>query len=288
MTSAVVAVLAGAGVWLLVMPGRTAGAAINTAPSLEDRARTWLRQAGLDDVGPLEFATACAGMALIGATLGWLVFAGVPAALLTAAFAATAPAAGFRNRRRNRRERARDAWPRVLEQIRLNATSLGMALPRAVFEAGRDAPPGLRDAFVRAERVWRVSGDFARALEVIKHELADATTDAVAETLLVAHEAGGTDLAPRLLALAEDRHTDLRARRDARAHQAGARFARAFVLVVPAGMALVGLSIGEGRAAYATAGGQLTVVAALGALALCWVWSGRILRLPEDDRVFAA
>lgn len=163
-----------------------------------------------------------------------------------------------------------------------------MSLPRAVFEAGRGAPPGLSEAFVRAERVWKVSGDFGRALDVLKHELGDATADAVAETLLVAHEAGGTDLAPRLLALAEDRHTDLRARRDARAHQAGARFARAFVLVVPVGMALVGLTIGEGRAAYATAGGQLTVVAALAALGLCWMWSGRILRLPEDERVFGA
>src|SRR5206468_11126340 len=47
-----------------------------------------------------------------------------------------------------------------------------------------------------------------------------------------------------LAALAEDRTQDLQGRKDARAKQAGVRFARRFVLVVPLGMSLAGLSIG--------------------------------------------
>ncbi|MEO1059956.1 MAG: hypothetical protein AAFZ07_00955 [Actinomycetota bacterium] len=287
MIALLAALCAGAGVWLVVVP-RGASEAGGERVGWDERSLRWLRQAGLVDVGLLEFATVCLVVATVAGTLAWLVFAGAPAALVMAAFALTLPVAGYRNRRRQRRELARDAWPRLLEQIRLNATSLGMSLPRALFAAGRDAPPGLAEPFATAERIWRMSGDLERALDVLKDEMGDATTDTVAETLLVAHEAGGTDLSPRLLALVEDRHADVRARRDARAQQAGARFARAFVLVVPAGMALVGLTIGEGRDAYATAGGQATVVAALAALALCWVWSGRILRLPDDERVFGA
>ncbi|MEM8904771.1 MAG: hypothetical protein AAGF02_13800 [Actinomycetota bacterium] len=279
------ALAAGTGVWLIVGP-RLADRRRTERPSLDERTLRWLRQAGLVDVGIVEFATVCAVVATAAGALAWLVFAGVPAALVTAVFALTLPVAGYRGRRRRRRELAREAWPRVLEEIRLNATSLGMSLPRAVFEAGRGAPPGLAEPFATAERIWRMSGDLERALDVLKHELGDATADTVTETLLVAHEAGGTDLAPRLLALVEDRHADVRARRDALAQQAGARFARAFVLIVPAGMALVGLTIGEGRQAYASAGGQATVVAAIAALALGWIWSGRILRLPEDERVF--
>lgn len=281
------ALCAGVGVWLAVGP-RPSPRSTPARVGRDERILRWLRQAGLVDVGLVEFATVCLAVATIAGAVAWLVFAGVPAALVTAVFALTLPVASYRNRRRQRRELARDAWPRVLEQIRLNATSLGMSLPRAVFEAGRAAPPGLAEPFATAERIWRMSGDLERALDVLKDEIGDATTDAVAETLLVAHEAGGTDLAPRLLALIEDRHADVRARRDARAQQAGARFARAFVLVVPAGMALVGLTIGEGRQAYATSGGQATVVAAIAALALCWIWSGRILRLPDDERVFGA
>ncbi len=285
MISVLAAVCAGLGVWLVVGP-RPARSDRSDREGWDERTLRWLRQAGLIDVGLAEFATVSLAVATVAGMLAWLVFAGIPAALVTALFALTLPVAGYRNRRRRRRELAREAWPRVLEQIRLNATSLGMSLPRAVFDAGRSAPPGLAEPFAAAERIWRMSGDLERALDVLKQEVGDATTDAVAETLLVAHEAGGTDLSPRLLALAEDRHADVRARRDARAQQAGARFARAFVLIVPAGMALVGLTIGEGRQAYASTGGQATVVAAIAALALCWVWSGRILRLPDDERVF--
>jgi hypothetical protein len=51
-------------------------------------------------------------------------------------------------------------------------------------------------------------------------------------------------------------------------------------------MTLAGLSIGAGRQAYATAGGQAAVAVGLLAVAVCWVWSGRLMRVPEQPRVF--
>ena len=108
------------------------------------------------------------------------------------------------------------------------------------------------------------------------------------ETLLVAHEVGGTDLDRRLEALIDDRVQDAQGRKDARAKQAGARFARRFVLIVPAGMALAGMSVGTGRAAYQTASGQVLVVVAIVMVIGCWWWAGRIMTLPEEQRVFDA
>jgi tight adherence protein B len=64
------------------------------------------------------------------------------------------------------------------------------------------------------------------------------------------------------------------------------RFARRFVLIVPVGMGLVGLSIGDGRDAYRTSAGQLAVVAGIAVVVGCWVWAGAIMRLPDDERVF--
>jgi len=70
------------------------------------------------------------------------------------------------------------------------------------------------------------------------------------------------------------------------ADRAGVRFARRFVLLVPLGMALVGMSIGNGRAAYATPWGQVMVAVGLLVIVACWAWAGRLLRLPEEERVF--
>jgi tight adherence protein B len=86
--------------------------------------------------------------------------------------------------------------------------------------------------------------------------------------------------------LIEDQIIDLQGRKDAASRQAGVRFARRFVLLVPLGMTLAGLSIGTGRRAYETPGGQLAVVIGLVAVVLCWLWSGRLMRVPEQPRVF--
>jgi tight adherence protein B len=86
--------------------------------------------------------------------------------------------------------------------------------------------------------------------------------------------------------LAEDRTTDSEGRKDAVARQAGARFARWFTLVVPIGMALVGMSIGDGRAAFGTDYGQVLVVVALLVMIVCWAAASQIMKLPDEQRVF--
>ncbi|MEX1177431.1 MAG: hypothetical protein WEB09_03125 [Nitriliruptor sp.] len=246
----------------------------------------WLVQAGLEKVRPVEFLAVSVVLFVIGAVAGLALFAGPVAGLVIGGTAAAAPVLTARSRRQQRRERTRDAWPRMLEELRLQAISLGRSIPQALFSVGLRGPEELRPAFAAAQREWLISTDFDRTLEVLKAQLADPTADAVAETLLIAHEIGGTDVDRRLKALIEDRIQDLQGRKDARAKQAGARFARWFVLIVPIGMALVGLSIGEGRAAYASAGGQLAVIGALGLIALCWLWAGRLMQLPQEQRVF--
>jgi tight adherence protein B len=243
-------------------------------------------QAGLDGVDPAAFAGVVAALAVVSGLLAYGLFGGVAPAVVAAAFGATFPAASYRRRRATRRAKAQEAWPRMIEEIRILTGSLGRSIPQALFDVGRRGPEDLRPAFAAAQREWLLSTDFERTLRVLKDRLADPTADAACETLLIAHDLGGTDLDRRLAALAEDRIQDTQGRKDARAKQAGVRFARRFVLAVPIGMALAGLSVGNGRAAYGTPLGQLLVVCGIGLTALCWVWAGRIMRLPDEQRVF--
>lgn len=249
-------------------------------------AQPWLAQAGLSDVRPRDFVSASAMVGVIAGVAAFAVFGGVVPAFVASLFGGVAPIAMYRSRRDRRRAEARDAWPRMIEEIRLQTGALGRSVPQALFEVGRRAPEELRGAFAVAEREWLLSTDFARTVSVLKSRLADATADAALETLLVAHDVGGTDLDRRLAALVEDRIQDLRGRKDARAKQAGVRFARRFVLIVPVGMAMAGLSIGTGRSAYQTPTGQLVVGLGIAAVVLCWLWAGRLLQLPEEQRVF--
>lgn len=261
---------------------------------LDLRARTagalqhGLVRAGLAEVRVRDLVAMGAAAGLLGAILGLLIFDALLPALAVALCLSAWPVAALRARRVEMRVAAQESWPRLIEEVRIRIASVGRSVPQALFEAGRNAPAALRPAFDAAHREWLLSTDFERTIAVLKARLADPTADAAGETLLVAHEVGGTDLDRRLEALIEDRVLDVQGRKDARSRAAGVRFARRFVLLVPCGMALVGMSIGTGRAAYGTSWGQTMVVLGVVVVAACWVWAGRLMKLPEEERVFAA
>lgn len=296
MTPLLLALVAGAGVHLLYTAVVLGERRLRTGTLGDDdraarraaRRRDWLVQAGVTEGGGRDLALMTSCLALLGGLAAFAVFGGAMPAVVTAGFAASSPLAALRSRRASRRAAAMDAWPRLLEELRILTSSLGRSVPQALFEVGRRAPGELQPAFQAAEREWLLSTDFARTIRVLKAGLADPTADAACETLLVAHEVGGTDLDRRLEALIDDRIQDAQGRKDARAKQAGARFARRFVLIVPAGMALAGMSVGTGRAAYQTPMGQGLVVVAIALVVACWVWAGRIMVVPAEERVFDA
>ena len=246
----------------------------------------WLQQAGLDGVDKREFAAVVAMLFVSGFLLSYAAFGGLLPALAIGGFAGSFPIASYRLRRKNRRQRAQEAWPRMIEEIRIQTASLGRSIPQALFEVGRRGPKELRPGFEAAHREWLLTTDLARTIAVLKHQLADPTADMACETLLTAHEIGGADLDGRLEALAEDRQSDVQDRKDAYSRQAGARFARLFVFAVPAGMTLAGISIGNGRSAYRSSTGQIIVMAAIAMIVCCWIWAGRVMRLPDQQRVF--
>jgi tight adherence protein B len=250
------------------------------------RASDWLVQAGIGDVSARQFVLVTVALAALGAVAGVALFGGAVPALVLGVCVGAAPLASYRVRPQQLRITAQEAWPRLIGEIRIRTSALGRSVPQALFEAGERAPASLRPAFAAAQREWALSTDFERTVAVLKAGLADPTADAACETLLVAHEVGGSDLDRRLEALIEDRVIDVQGRKDARSRQAGVRFARRFVLLVPLGMALVGMSVGNGRAAYATPWGQAMVVIGIASVVACWLWAGRLLRLPEEQRVF--
>ncbi len=292
MTGLLVAAACGAGVFYLYTSLVLGWRGLGVVPGgrgrtlVRPRAGDVLAAAGLGEVDPRELVAVTAALAAAGVVGGLVVFGAALPALAVGAAAAGVPVASARVRRRERRASAQEAWPRLIEEIRILTSSLGRSVPQALFEAGRRAPDSLRPSFAAAQREWLLSTDFERTVAVLKAGLADPTADAACETLLVAHEVGGTDLDRRLDALIEDRVIDVQGRKDARSKQAGVRFARRFVLLVPVGMALVGMTVGNGRAAYGTPWGQVMVAVGIACIVACWLWAGRLLALPEEERVF--
>lgn len=285
MSSLLLAALAGIGTAALWWPP-TQRSGTSAITSWTRRCRLALDRIGLHGVGLVGFARATASAAIGAAVLTTLTVGWSPLSLLAAATAATVPTAYWRSRHRAALAAARTHWPRLVEELRIQVGPMGRSIPQALLDVGERAPEAIRPAFRAAQREWNLRTDVDGMLHVLAERLADATADATCETLLVIHQVGG-DPDPRLADLAAARRQDLLDRREADARQAGARLARWFVVVVPIGMGIAGANVGDGLAAYRTPTAQVLVGAAVALVVVCWIWAGRLMRLPTEPRVFA-
>ena len=274
------ALLAASGVYLLTQRSQP------TRRTERHRLLDWMRQSGVDGVRASEFVIVELTVFATTTMMIWFLFGAIVPAVAAGLGALAAPLAVYRNRRSRLRDHARNAWPTLIEELRLQVGTLGRSVPAALLDVGRkSATEPMRAAFEAAHREWLLTTDFTRVVVMLQERLADPTADTIFETLLVANEIGGTDIDRRLARLLADRQIDLRHRHEAISRQSGVKFARWFVLIVPFAMALVGLSIGDGRAAYQEPTGQVVGGLAVTFVGLCWWWSAVILRLPDDRRV---
>jgi len=254
-----------------------AGSLLGTLPTLRPpgrrsprpaRTQTWLTQAGVR-LTPRQYRV---GSALLGVAAGALVFAvtSVPAVcVVPAAVAASAPRIAISRQRTRRLREVAAAWPDGLRQL-TTSIAAGRSLPQAVSTLAVDGPAALRVAFARFPALARMLG-VVPALEAVKAELADPTSDRVIEVLVLAHERGGRTVAEVLRDLADAVTEDLRTlaeiETDALEHQLNARAVFALPWLV---LLLLTARPGDFRDFYASPAG-LVVVAAAAVLSLAGV-----------------
>lgn len=236
------------------------------------------------DVGPGRLWAGSAVLGLVALALLWGL-TGIPAACVVPAAAVGAlPHLVLARRRTRRLRRIQEAWPDGLRELRAAITA-GLSLHGALVALVRDGPPVLREALLDLPALAEVTG-VVPALETVREELADATTDRVVEVLILAHERGGP-LLPQVLAdLAEATARDLRTREGIETAaleqrlNAGAVFALPWLVLL-----LLILRPGVFRTFYAGPGG-LPVVALGAVLSSVGLWAVlRLSRQPVEERV---
>jgi tight adherence protein B len=239
----------------------------------------WLIQAG-SELTPRQYRLGSIVGGVATFTLLWLLTESVVIALVPAVAAGFLPAAWYGRRRQDRIAEIQAAWPDGIRDLLAHVAS-GATLGKAVEALATEGPLPLRDAFARFPLQARMFGVVA-ALEIVKEELADPTSDKVIEVMILAHELGG-DLVPAVLRDLIDTITgDLRTLAEIRTAGFEQKVESLLVVVVP-WMVLVFLATGppDYRAFYQSATGQMVVL--IGA-----VWTGfgvLVLRLVSRTRV---
>jgi tight adherence protein B len=270
-----------------------AGAAIGAMPSFRrlgahrsggDR-RLWLEQAGLT-VSPLVFATASVGGGLVVLALLTAVSGTVRISLPPAVGAVLLPTWFFGRRRSVRLGEVQAAWPDGIRHILAGVRS-GLTLAHAIEDMIETGPPPLAVAFQRFPTLAGTFG-FGPALEVVRDEIADPTTDRVVEVLLVAHDSGGRLTMEILGDLAESTTADLRATEEIRTNALEQQLNARIVFVIP-WLVLVLLTAADGsfREFYRSQSAGLIVIVIGGVLsAVGTLLLRRLARDEIEQRVF--
>ena len=246
---------------------------------------TWMQQAGVG-VGPAPFV---GGSVLAGAfaLLATAALTGsVFVALVPAVAVALLPRAYFGRRRTARLREVQRAWPDGLRDVLASITA-GLSLTQAVTTLAATGPAPLRIAFARFPELARVIGT-GPALELVKEDLADATSDRIIEVLILAHERGGAIVREILEDLVTATSRDLKLIDEIETEGLEMRINARAVMVLP-WLVLVALTARPGafRDFYRSSGGVVTIalaglLTAIGVLVL-----SRLARDPVESRPFA-
>lgn len=247
-------------------------------------ARLWLAQAGLA-VSPVQFVLASLGVGFATFTATYFVTGTALVAFVPGCAAALLPRTYFGRRRAARLRELQAAWPDGLRDVGASLAA-GRSLGHALVTLAESGPPPLRDAFARYPTLSRMLGPVA-ALEVVKGELADPTSDRVIEVLILAQERGGPIVARILDDLVVATTKDVKVLDAVESEGLEMKLNARAVLVMP-WLVLVALTLRGGafRDFYSSPAGLVVVL--VGA-ALCVVgawWIGRLGRAHEEQRVF--
>lgn len=237
------------------------------------------------DVSPMQFWTTVAGTAMVTFLLVYGLTGLVAIAAVPAFVVATLPRAYYARTRAKRLAAVQESWPDGVRDLLASIRS-GASLPAALEDLARHGPQPLREAF-QGFGVYSRSLGVVPALEMVRDDLADPTSDRVIEVLVLAHERGGAVVGEILSDLAEAATRDSWAAEQIRGEVLEHKINSRVVFVLP-WVVLVAMTARSGafREFYSTSAGVL-VVAVGGIMSLIGIFiASRLGAVPSEPRVF--
>jgi len=269
------------------------GYAIGTGPDLQARRtrrpvvsarQLWLLQAG-SDLTPRQFwaglfLSSFVGFVVLRIVVGTWWVALIPAVVLT-----SLPYSYISRQRTQRLAAVQRAWPDGLREVLAHVNS-GATLAAAVESLAVRGPGPLRDAFTRFPAQASMFG-VVPALEIVKEELADPSSDKVVEVLILAHQFGGDSLQHVLRDLIETMSADQLTAEQIRTAGFEQRLEGLVVGLAPWLILLFLATVPVAyREFYRTSQGRFVVIVAGAWAAVGWVLMRAIARPAQEVRVF--
>jgi tight adherence protein B len=190
----------------------------------------WLIQAG-SDLTPAQFWAGSAAIGSVVFAFSLVISGAWWLAVVPTIGAFILPKAYYGRRRLARLDEVRQAWPDAIRDL-LASVGAGSTLVNALIIMSKTGPLPIRAAFDRFPVQVRMQGVIP-ALELLKEEMGDATTDKVVEVLVLAHAHGGDLTEVVLRDLIAEIGEDLRVESEIRTQGLEQRIESRVVVIVP-------------------------------------------------------
>jgi tight adherence protein B len=244
----------------------------------------WLAEAGIG-VGLVPFSLAIGIVGSLAFLIVWIFSGLLAVAVPSAVVALFLPRVWVMRRRSQRMLEIQAAWPDALRDL-VASISSGMSLARALEQLSLSGPAPLRQPFARFSSLSRAVG-VVPALEAIKVDLANPTSDRIIEVMIVAHERGGSIVLSILRDLTDATTKDMWAGEELATLALEQKINARVVFVIPwVVLAFITTRPGPFRDFYASSAGAL-VVAIGGAASVLGMWlASKLGKEPDEPRVF--
>jgi tight adherence protein B len=254
------------------------------APRLT-RTPAWAIAAQREGISPNRFIAT----SLTAATITWLVVAALTGSVLVALAPAVGvafiPGAYVRSRAQRRHNARLAAWPDALRSL-VSALQAGASLHQALTELGRTGPVPLRPVWVRYQRLTEHGLPEARALDVIRTELADPLSDRICEVLTIATTKGSRIALRVLRDIADAAAADVQLTERLQTASLEQRLNARAVFALPwVALILLCGRAGPYRDFYASGDGASVLLLAAAMSTVGMVLVRRLSRLPTEPRV---
>lgn len=234
---------------------------------------------GLNYRQPSAFALS--GLIVSGAAVLWLAGTTIPIALAFGACLGAGLLARWFRIVKNRNADLNEFWPNYLDQTRSKMRSSSRALPYVLFDESLIGTTFQMELLQAGRREFENSGDLRKALHRIWESADHNMTSFVCSALCDLLGSTSHQIEEQMKVIVATLRSHNALEREAKSKLAGVRAARAFIVIIPTGMALAGLSFAGSVAPFTTATSLAEMAAALAILAGCWYWSSRLMIFPS-------
>ena len=178
------------------------------------------------------------------------------------------------------------AAPEMIDHL-ISGLQSGLSLNESLVGLSTRGPAILKPFFERFRLDVYSSGDFVSALEQVKSELSDPSTDLIIESLLMSKTLGGAELMNILRLLGNFIREDLALRREILVKQSWIKNSAHLSASAPWILLLLLSTQPSTSQAYSTRTGAMILLSGLILTSLAYAWMNQLAKLPRQSRVFS-